>query len=142
MINRRLAQLFDQGRATAVLAGEAAPEDPTWSDRPDLLLAIRQLMLWAEERDRGQEAGSALRDVAQRSAEDAPFHLIDLLWSYTLVCGSGHKCLPVDHDELRVLARQALDAVAEPGGDDLTQGQATALRNTLAGPDWPSTRPS
>lgn len=133
--NERLWRAFDQGRAEELLADRGAPADPTWRDRPDRLLVLRQLAAWGHERQRVEEATGWLLKAVRRLTEDAPNEAVDLLWSYTLVCSSDDTRIG-EPGALRQMAERALDRADST--DLQIVGQVVALRQALASDSWPS----
>jgi hypothetical protein len=102
--NARIRAWFDRGNIAEALIGSPGYFIPsvTFSETPDRLLAVSELLLWADS--------DALRITASRSLLAATTDLaargklleaFDLVWCYFLATDDLDRRLPLAADELR-----------------------------------------
>lgn len=103
MINDKIWKWFDEGNIVNVLIGrkDYFIPDVTFRDRHDLMLVIRQLLLWSKARNDEIHAASEFEKgidvlIYTKNAED----VLTYLHSYFLVCASDNIALPINEKEI------------------------------------------
>lgn len=129
VINHRLWSAFERRLAVEALIGDGDFFVPnaTYREYHNRPLALRQLVLWAQERDAfgiAEEAIiQAVREFLSRSRlEDA----IDLLWSLLVVGRASDIQMPISFESFRALAEEVVDSARK--GPVLGAQAAATLR--------------
>ena len=99
MSNAELWGWFDDGNATFVVLG-AEPffvRDHTYLDMHDRLLAIGELVDWAQARGRDAEASHDVLTAIRMAVADADtWAAYDVVWSYLLTEEAGRRLRSLD----------------------------------------------
>jgi hypothetical protein len=120
---------FDRGLIVAALHGHGEFFIPgvTWRERHDRQLVLRQLILWADDREQWSITLGAVETALREAADpDNQPEAIDLAWAAVLVGDDMHEELLTD--TARLLAR---DLSSKSGYPPETQAQAEALSEKL-----------
>ncbi len=125
-MNPQVYSWLDGGRIVEALLGRGAYfiADHTYRTEHDRVLVLGQMLQWAAERDRVQDAADAfveaLREIAETGDVDDAY---DLVWTYLLVADEWGP-LPIDHE---VLLR-GLDELDRSASGEVTDATAEVRR--------------
>lgn len=103
-MNEQLGHWFDSGHVTeALLGGEPYfIAETTFRDRHDRVLVVDQLLLWAADRDRLDEAARAFMNALRTAVGDGDvWAAYDLIWAYLLVRADHGTDLALNTDDVR-----------------------------------------
>jgi hypothetical protein len=120
---------FDGGLAVQALQGQGEffIAGVTWRDQHDNLVVLRQLVLWADDRERWPTALDAVEASLRQAVEADDFQsVLGRAWAALLVGDDTHESLLSD-----AAARLARDAATLSGYPPETQAIAEAVQERL-----------
>lgn len=129
-VNPHLWALFDRSLIMQALQGHGEFFIPngTYREQHDETLVLRQLVLWADDREKWPVALAAVESTLRQSAEANDLQkVVGLAWAALLVGDDMHEVLLTDE-----AVQLAGIAATQPGYPPETEAIAQAVRHRLA----------
>lgn len=128
-VNPHLWALFDRGFVIQALQGQGEFFLPsvTYREQHDEALVLRQLVLWADDREKWPVAQAAVEGALREAAEANDLQkVVGLAWAALLVGDDVHEVLLTDE-----AVQLAGLAATQPGHPPETEAIARAVRHRL-----------